>query len=698
MAAEVRPRRRRRILWVCVAGLCLAAVVVGFVPSFLGAGFLERVVRSKSNAPFRVEKASFSWLGEQRVEGLRLGSPAPGGASAEPAKDRPLLEVATLTVRRSLFALLWNRDDVSIAVESPVLFVARDASGRFNFEDLLEDLARAGTSRSPKEDRSKTGGTKPTPEPTERGIRGLPIHLDAALRAGRLVYRDAVLGVDADLEDVEATIDGSPKKIDARFALRASGGGTARGELSAQGLGPNSTTPEVKGSVNVANLDLRPFRGLLERAGGLTPPEKPLNVELTLQAAPASAASGTTAAPPVGADAASAGDPASAMNVALDLKSELADVGARGMLQPDVPGVPFHGNVSARTFIGALGGILGKALGPPARIGPDAQARLVDLQVDGLARSGSFLKSLRASGGIELVGPVEAHGVRADNLHAKLTAESGLFTVEGLDAALGGGRATAQKLTLDLRGESPAYSINLQCEKVPASYDLAPLLAYAAPFLEVDDQHGALAGSISATLELDGQGFDQESLRRALKGKGSLRIADGKINGSRVFGELTKVLGSVGGANLTEVLFEQVGSDFTIGSGQVEASKVFFVGREGSKLRNLGLSGRVGLDHALDFGVDLGALQETVGDKKLQRILKESRRILGDKGLPLRLKGSLEQPRLDLDVAPGAQGLLDELLKSAGQGSGKEEDAGAKDSGLDDLLDLFKKPKKDRKK
>jgi hypothetical protein len=225
---------------------------------------------------------------------------------------------------------------------------------------------------------------------------------------------------------------------------------------------------------------------------------------------------------------------------------------------------------------------------------------------------------------------------------------------------LNGGKIQADELSLGLEG-SPEFRVVLRSEGVAATCEMTPLLAYVLPFLPQADVNADFAGAIQSSVEITGRGFSLNDLQKNLQGKGSLRINDGRIGASPLLRELATMLRG----DLDRVLFETIGSDFTIGEGKISCPKVFLQGKEGGKLRNLGLEGVTGIDGSLDYGMKLASLKETIGDKKIRRILDYAGKVLGEESLPLKLGGTIAKPELVLQPVVGGLdlgGLLDGRL------------------------------------
>ena len=208
---------------------------------------------------------------------------------------------------------------------------------------------------------------------------------------------------------------------------------------------------------------------------------------------------------------------------------------------------------------------------------------------------------------------------------------------------------------------------------------------------------GRAAAGLPGGLRVAGRGLSRESLERSLAGEGKLRIEDGKVSASRLFGGLAGVLG----ADLGDVLFSQAGSDFTIGGGSIRCPDVFLEAGSGP-IRSLGLQGSTGLDGPLDYGVRLVAVEGAIGDRRIREVLDAVRKALGEEVVPLKLEGTLSRPQLALSLeAPGLD-LRGILEKAAGIGlpgaaprparpavDGKNE-GGPDRPSLEDLLDAIR--------
>jgi hypothetical protein len=788
----VKPRRKwlRRLLWLGAFCLLLLVVLLVALPHILSSGPVRRLIAEKLgaslDAPVEVETMAFSWGGEQRIENLRVGTPATSAIRED------LLTVSSITVKQGLLDLVLPGELVAtVEVEKPVIRLRRDREGRFSFEGLGGARWKGGEGQKPSDEPS------PPSEPSEPGrLPEAPGQLKLLLRSGVLHFRDDLLGTASQVTDFDLDVDLDREKI--IVGLEALLG--QPGQADAGSVKLDATIKGLKGAENIRDLlvtargqardlDLQPYAPLIEKLAGVKPPEKPVRGDFTVETAdrrirgsldldadyaalrgvalelPLEAGGGASLTAPYSLDleplvaalgnlsnlppgshvAGKAGGTLSLtgplslealsrrpvalgdLGLALDLSVkdlvlklpagaaatdqragtaaekgrpeekplELAEkeltlelrartgesvdqirlettrLRAEG-LQLDLDGTVENREASA----GARGSRVPHAdlrlsadlLVPSlverfARFFPEGvkvtggtRARLTDLRIRGpLRREQPPAEALTAEGSVELAGVVSYSGVKVDGLTGKLELAGGVARVKDLQATVNGGQLRSSVSSLGLAGEKRPFQLKLELDGVGVSYQAAPLLAYVLPFVGQDD--ATLEGKIKAALALEGRGFALEDLKETLKGSGSLRVAEGKLGPSPFLRELAGVLRS---APIDTVLFKEMGSDFTVNTGRVSSDNVFLTSR-GGKIRRLGLSGSTSLDQELDYGVNVSALKDSIGDDKIRRILAVLEKTLGDAAIPLRLKGSLTSPSLALDA--GKLPRLDEMLK-----------------------------------
>jgi len=336
--------------------------------------------------------------------------------------------------------------------------------------------------------------------------------------------------------------------------------------------------------------------------------------------------------------------------------------------------------VHVRAEPGAAGAVVGERPGFVAMQGVaevlDAIAPVTTLDLtialgDGPARIENSL--------LHLEGGLDFDGLSIAEATTQFSFADGVLELSEPTVLADRGRLVGKSVRIDFNGPKPQWSTRFTVDRVPATVDLTPVLAYAFPFLSLDERRGAIEGEIRGEISIDGTGFDREDLEESLKASGTLTVADGFFRGSHAIGELAEVIGE----NFDEVLFTKLSSTFEVGAGQVRTRDVRIETKPGSKIRNLGFQGVVDFDRALDYGVDLAALEATIGDREIRRILGDARRALGDGGFPARLRGTLEEP--ELSITTELQGLLEEPERIEGLIDFGVERA------LDELFDSMKR-------
>ena len=623
------PRGRRRgwlrwLLLLLIVGIAAVAAAPTLV-SWFGRGTVAAQLESQLGVPVELESMSLGWFGSQRIEALRIASPT--GFSQD------LLTLESARVNNGLWGLLASSGAVEVHVEGLAVHAERDEHGRFNFDGLggSSDDGSPGAPEPPK----APGGTKPAD--SEAGgdvlrLPELPRSIKLTLTGSRFGYVDKKLQTTATVKDVEATFRADNSGAQANFAAQVAESGSVQASLNLAGGAP---LPQTKGSLSaqIRGLSLQPYRGLLEERAGVLAPEQPVDADLKL----------------------------TLDNGRIDLAGE-SSVGSKSVLK-GVATLPLVHSSGALTLAD------GKA---DAQVAADRVGKLfaslpqsvaitdgstLSVTANGLhcatTSEGAFdPSSLRASVKFSLAdGGVKASTVSVDSVEGELRVEGGVATLQNTAAQVNGGSVEIQEGRYDLTQTPAPFSARLAIRQVGATYEMAELLQYAVPFLSLDKEHAELSGKLNLALEVNGRGLELAQLQEHLTGSGQLRLNSGTVSASRLFHSIADLLGG----ELANVAFSEIGSDFNIGDGRIAAGRVYMTPREGSKVRNLGLKGSTGLDQTLDFGVDLAALDETVGDKKISRVLQQAQKLFGDNGLPLRLGGKLSAPALEL--APAAKKL-----------------------------------------
>ena len=372
----------------------------------------------------------------------------------------------------------------------------------------------------------------------------------------------------------------------------------------------------------------------------------------------------------------------------------------------------------------SIGRILTLLPGLPTelRAGDDTSVKLGGFRVGGNVQKGvSLLETVTAAGKVLLDGDLEYEGFGIGALSTELSVKDRVIRLTETSAGVNQGRLQGELLSLDFSGDVPVYKLGIDLADVQSNYDLAPLLQWVLPFLSLDATQGELAGLIHAKLSIEGRGFELAQLQENLKGSGELSLSNGHFSGSKFFQQVSQLVGE----DFGRVLFQKIGSEFSLGDGSVQVGKLALDTRKGSETRSLGFEGVTHFNGNIDYGVNLAALEASIGDRKIRRILGDARKVLGSDAFPLRLGGTLAAPNLSFDSSLGLGNTLQGALKKV-LGDGDAGDKGRKALGgilgrdgkkvldgvlegeagkdvkraIDDALDIFggrkkKRPKKD---
>lgn len=770
-----RPSFLRRLVWLGSGFFLLVIVGVLFLPRVVsvgGASFIADQLSGQLGGPVQIDSVELSWTGEQRIWALRIGA-LPGAPVGE-----DLFRWKSATVKAGLLDLVGD-DALVVEVVEPAIRVHRDREGRFNFEHLVPLLRRPKERRECSEDEMPPEKPpKDRPKTERRG--GLSLQRDVVIQVtgASLEYHDELLGSRASLSAIDVQAALMSQSLEAQVSAMVDGsestdGGRIQMRSQVRGLehGTKLNKWQVEAEGEVHQLDLRPYRGLLEEFVGVTPPERAVDGGFTvstgsgvLQATAHIAAGyatvetlkltlplegtggenstasftgavdlGAVTVMPVVRESLAGKEVHGRINADLSLRglpsvAELmagldmpldqlaADVRLRGsnvrvtveeesdkqdgkeplVIEDDAVAfnlkiAPEGGdlNVSEARFTGfgtdarlvghvrrlkrglgkcrvELSGRANAALAEiiallssrweNEEIDIDEGTRLLvrDLVFTGDFKRGELADALRMTANLRLRGAVRHRGYEVKAFRSRMRLKDGSLMLKESTARINGGSATSELVLVRPFDDPPTYKLDIDIERVEANYELAEGLAYVLPFLSLEQEADAeLKGLIHSSLKIDGAGFSQTELSEHLKGEGKLRVRAGRVDGSRF---LTQLGSLVGLAEDGSLFVSEMGSDFTLGGGRIDAGKVFLQAAEGSKVRNLGLHGTTWLDGRVEYGVSLAALRETIGDKKIRRILSDIEEIFGSTDLPLKLTGTLKEPKLSFVTSQRADG------------------------------------------
>ena len=76
-------------------------------------------------------------------------------------------------------------------------------------------------------------------------------------------------------------------------------------------------------------------------------------------------------------------------------------------------------------------------------------------------------------------------------------------------------------------------------------------------------------------------------------------------------------------------------------------------------MRNIRLEGATTVEGSIDYGMKLSGLKEAIGDKRIRRILESVGKVLGEGMLPIKVRGTISEPKLALEPSLGGLKLGD---------------------------------------
>jgi hypothetical protein len=239
---------------------------------------------------------------------------------------------------------------------------------------------------------------------------------------------------------------------------------------------------------------------------------------------------------------------------------------------------------------------------PDLEIAPGARLAIEGLQaVAHLGGEPRLEDALSAAARLVMRGKLAWRGVEVERLSGDLRLVGGRLSASGLEAAgSGGGRVEADELWVEIGPSHPRFRLAAAVDDLRARPEMAPLLAYVAPFLALEEGGGQLEGAIDARFELEGRGLFLEDLGRDLAGRGTLRIRDGRFAAPRLLREAGRLEGTP-----PEAHFAELSSEFEVGGGRIACRRISLSSREGA-LWPIGLEGTTAFDGSLDYEVDLG--------------------------------------------------------------------------------------------
>lgn len=524
-----------------------------------------------------------------RAQNVAIGNPDWAG-------PEPMITAAEMDIGLDVVALI--RGDIQIeriVLQSPVLHLKRDASGRGNWELGIGTAASGTESAAPRS-------------------RQVSLN-EAQIRDGRVRFEDAQSGLDLQVEALEAqlrlpTLDG-PAELNAN--------GRLNGQLVELSLSTNHAARFLDGGVTTLALDLDAAGATISYAGraGL----EGLIAEGLLRA--------------------NIPQPGPLMQMlgqsGGDVPAAYLPLGLSGQVTRTQDGRVFAREAQFRAGGIQLAGAADLDIsGSRPRLTGQFSGDVLDLRSPGgtsaaaAPTAGWSRAPIDASAldGLDAEISLQLAGLRTDvttlgrsDLGISIDRARAVFSLR--EIALFGGLLTGEFVMNNRSGLSVGG--NLRARNI----DLLPLLGEMAEFRR-------LQGAANADLQFLGVGNNLDAIMNSLRGEGVLRLSDGEIIGFDLAGMLRNLdMSYMGEQNRT--VYETITGTFTISDGvlrnddlRLQASRFSVTGRG-----NIGLGQR-----NLDYRIVPAALQGADG---------EALRV------PLMITGPWDAPRFRLDLEALAQ-------------------------------------------
>jgi uncharacterized protein involved in outer membrane biogenesis len=305
--------------------------------------------------------------------------------------------------------------------------------------------------------------------------------------------------------------------------------------------------------------------------------------------------------------------------------------------------------LDADEIMAAVALLAGNAPAPRASswLAPEANAA----EAVPAAAGPSFVRMMEAEGSLRADRCV-AHGLEMTNLSARVSLVRGLAELREVKFALYGGKAQG---SLTVRPFEPRMPFSL--EQTAEGIAIRPLIAALAPA-----QAGTLEGKASLAVRLSGEAGGP-ALLPSMNGAGNVAIANGKIASFGVIKQVMKALEVAGAKGVVkdETPFDHLSAHFDLAQGTAATKDLEF---RSDDLNGDG-AGTVGAGGALALDV-LASFSRTISDELVAKTHALSIR-QGEDGrlsVPLQIRGTIQQPRVQLDLDKVIrEGALKELKK-----------------------------------
>ncbi|OUR64388.1 membrane assembly protein AsmA [Methylophaga sp. 42_25_T18] len=258
------------------------------------------------------------------------------------------------------------------------------------------------------------------------------------------------------------------------------------------------------------------------------------------------------------------------------------------------------------------------------------------------------LRQLNAKGVID-IGKLKVSGTRSENIHIELSAANGEIKLHPMSANLYQGQYQGN-VRLDARGKTLKLAIDENLKGV-----------HAGPLLLDLTGEDKISGEANAAAKLTGNGSTVEQIKQSLSGNGSFSFTNGALKGINIAESIRKAKAVFKGGKVAES-DEPVQTDFSTLSGSFKATNGVIDNQDllaMSPLLRITGAGLIDLaNDAMNYGVDVSI----VGTSKGQG----GKELADLKGLtiPVKLKGSLSDPKISVDLASMLKDQAKEELKA----------------------------------
>jgi uncharacterized protein YhdP len=237
--------------------------------------------------------------------------------------------------------------------------------------------------------------------------------------------------------------------------------------------------------------------------------------------------------------------------------------------------------------------------------------------------------------------------------------DKGLISLAPLTASLYGGTESGS-LTLDTRPATPTVAVNSKL----AGIDSNQLLS------AVSSVKNKVYGSLAANANLRFALASSAALAKTLNGQLSFNLANGRLGGMNILGELSRIgsfLGNASQQNKSETPLKKFSGSLNIQNGVANTNDLVAELNEGS----LSAKGILNLaDQTINMhatAVLSSGISQTVGGSKIGGFLNTA--LANNKGelvLPVLITGSLDKPMFAPDTQAIAEMKLKNLLPTTG--------------------------------